>query len=249
MKRVYVTLIIFTLGIVFASYLFAQSQNAIARSQGNNATVELSEKTIKDRIQLYFQDKFSESHDEVVLEYEKMPSILVDPMDWDMNVDLKYNRVKKGGNLLGVTVYSKTSIYKKFTTTVRLKTFDYMVVANNRLDKSTKIDVDQVSLQRIESTNLKRPFFDRIEDVVDLQTKKILLEGKPIYTDMVELPFLIYRGDIIKVVVRLKNLEVTATGKALQGGRKGEKIKLENLTTGKKLVGKIQDEKTVLVEI
>ncbi len=252
MRRIHTTSIIILMNFVLFNSLIGQSQ-LLSYSNGDKSkdvTVDLSTKIIKDKIKLNLLNNFHEFHDEVILQFNELPaSIKIDPFNWNMRILKRYGKVKRGANSIEVAVFSNKSLIKKFVTSVRLRTFDNMVVANLQLNKSTRISEDQVSIQRIESTTIKRLFFSSLEDVLNLQTKRIVQKGKPIFSDMVELPFLVARGDILKIVVKLKNLEVSAKGKALQGGRIGDIIKVENLSTHKKLVATIQNKKTVFIEL
>jgi len=251
-KRAPITSIIILMSFVFSNPLFGQSQLLSYSNvdKSRDVTVDLSTEIIKDKIKLNLLNNFHEFHDEVILQFDEIPSpIQVNPSNWDVKISKRYGKVKRGANSIEVAVFSNESLIKKFLTTVRFKTFDNMVVAKSQLNKLNRISGDQVLIQRIESTTIKRMFFRNLEDVFNLQTKRIVQKGKPIFFDMVELPFLVTRGDILKIVVKLKNLEVSATGKALQGGRIGDMIKVENLSTRKKLVGTIQNRKTVLIEL
>ncbi len=252
MKRILITFIIILMNFVLSSPLFGQSQLLSYSNvdKSKDVTVDLSTTIIEDKIKLNLLNNFHEIHDEVILQFNELPaSIQIDPSNWHMKVSKRCGKVKRGANSIEVAVFSNESLIKKFVTSVRLKTFDNMVVADLQLNKSTRISEDRVSIQRIETTNIKRMFFSSLENVFNLQTKKIIQRGKPIFSDMVELPFLVARGDILKIVVKLKNLEVSAKGKALQGGRIGDVIRVENLSTHKKLVATIQNKKTVFIEL
>ncbi|MEE9170196.1 MAG: flagellar basal body P-ring formation chaperone FlgA [bacterium] len=249
MKTVYFRLVVL---ILFLMQIPAPvlAQKKLSASANELPRLELSEKIIKQRIELYLLKNYQKNHDEVLLEFESLPTpIAVDPLDWEIKVEKKYGRVKAGANLLDVTIFSKRAIYKKFVTTVRLKTFDHIVVAASRLNKGQQMAEENLAFRRTETTNLQRKYFTSVAEVASLQTKKMVADGKPIFVDTVELPDIIHRGDVVRLIVKLKNLHVTATAKALENGRRGEKITVENLTTGKKLTGLIENEKTVVVEL
>ena len=236
----------FTL-VLIPIFLQAQSPSKSSKRLGS---LELSEKVIKQRIELFVLKNYKENHAEVELGFKSLPvPVRVDPLDWDIKVDSRYGRIRNGANILDITILSRTNIYKKFVTTVRVRTFDKIVVAASRLNKHQKITEEHLELRTMETTNLKRKYFKAMADVLDLQTKRIVPEGKPLFIDMVELPDVIHRGDVVRLVVKLKNLQVTATAKALENGRLGENIMVENLGTGKKLTGLIENEKTVVVEL
>lgn len=245
--------------ILFISMVFLVLQPVLAQERDsryagarNVPTVgfDLQPDAIERRIELYFLSNYRENHDDVVLEYNQIPeSITVDPKDWDIKVETRNDAVKKGSNLVEVTIFSREDVYKRFVADVRLRTYDDMVVSNSMMDKKHKLQPEDLSIKRIESTNLRRKYFIRTKELVNLQTRQMIPEGKPIFADQIELPDLIRRGDLVKILIRFKNLEVTATGEAMEAGRLGDDISVENLSTGKKITGQIHDEKTVIVEL
>ncbi len=240
-------IVVFFLGLIPGFTPPMQAQNGQGTPDGS---FNLTDDVIKERVEMYMLKNYKENHDDIVIECDAMPTpIPVDPIDWEVSVNAKYGTIKNGANLIEVTVYSKKEIYKKFITTARLRTFDDVVVTKRMLNRGEQIGEDDVTLERIETTNMQRGYFADVNDVIHQQTRKVISAGKPIFVGMVELPDLIKRGDVVRIVVRLKNMEVTATGKALESGHKGDKIKVQNVATGKKLSAVIIDEKTVLVEL
>jgi flagella basal body P-ring formation protein FlgA len=238
------------LGLCFSSLFSQTNKNQIVTAKEHSDMFKLTDEIIQQRIEMFLLKNYKENHKEVVITCDKMPTpIPVERVDWEIKVDSKYKGVKNGTNLVEVTVFSRDEIYKKFNVYAKLQTFDDIVVAAKMLQKGQKFTEADLSLETIETTTLKRDYFTSLEELLDLQTKQLISKDKPIYTSMVELPDIIHRGDVIKIVVKLKNMEVTATGKALQDGKRGEMIKVQNQSTGKKLTAEILNNKTVLVEL
>ena len=229
--------------------VLAQQKGPVGAASGAGKFV-LTRKMMVDRIKMFLLKNYDENHDDVQIEVENVPeSVPVDPVDWGIQVESRYGGVRNGMNSLTVTVFSKKAIYKKFIASARLRTFDDIVVAARLLNRGEKIQPKDVKLERTETTNFKWDYFTNLDDVVRFQAKQVIPAGKPIFAGMVELPDLIHRGDTVRIVVKLKNLKVTATGKALEDGRKGERIRVRNIATGKRITGIVLDEKTVLVEL
>ena len=246
-------LTVVTILIVFClfSSVFSQTKEGQLASVASDPNMmNITEDIIQQRVEMYLLKNYSENHKEVVISFDPFQSpVLVDRVDWEIKVDSRYNKVKNGINLVEVTIFSKKEIYKKFNVKARLSTFDDIVVASTMLDREQKITEDMIALEQLETTNFKRDYFITIEDILGLQTKQIVNPGKPIFTSMVELPDIIMRGDVVKILVKMKNMEVKATGTALQNGKRGERIRVQNKSTGKKLTAEVIDEKTVLIEL
>ncbi|NOY77240.1 MAG: flagellar basal body P-ring formation protein FlgA [Calditrichaeota bacterium] len=220
--------------------------DVILSKSGNLVT--LSPKIIHDRIEMYILENYKENHDDIVIECQNFPTdIMVRSNDWDVKIDPKYGAIKNGSNLLDVTVYSLGGVYKEFSTIARVKTFDQVVVAKRMLDRHQKITEDDIQIQRVETTQFRRHFFRRDEAIVGHRTRQIIQKGKVIFANMVELPPVVKRGDVVKIKIILKNVEVTALGQALEDGRLGQTIHVKNISSGKRLQAKVINEKTVKV--
>ncbi len=244
------TAVVIAWGVLFGSGVWAQDNggyaDVILSKTGNLVT--LNPKMIHDRIEMYILDNYKENHDDIVVECQNFPTdIRVRSNDWDVKVEPKYGSIKNGSNLLDVTVYSLDRIYKEFDTIARVKTFDQVVVARRLLDRHQKITEEDIQIQRVETTNFRRHFFRRDEAIVGHRTRQIVQKGKVIFANMVELPPVVKRGDVVKIKIILKNVEVTALGQALEDGRLGQTIHVKNISSGKRIQAKVINEKTVKV--
>jgi len=244
---------VITMLIIFCLFtsVFSQTKKGqLASVVSDPKMMNLTEDVIQQRIEMYLLKNYSENHKEVIISFDPFPSpVWVDRVDWEIKVDSRYNKVKNGTNLVEVTIFSKKEIYKKFNVKARLSTFDDIVVASTMLGREQKITENMIELEQLETTSFKRDYFINIEDILGLQTKQIVNPGRPIFTSMVELPDIILRGDVVKILVKMKNMEIKATGTALQNGKRGERIRVQNQSTGKKLTAEVLDEKTVIIEL
>ena len=77
----------------------------------------------------------------------------------------------------------------------------------------------------------------RAEDLVGMQVRSLLLQGRPVMAQAVQPPRIIDRGD--KVVLRYTDglLQLTAPGRALADAHRGQEVKIVNLVSNASLVG------------
>ena len=242
--------IVLSLAVLWATGVQAQEEggyaDVILSKRGNPVT--LSTKILRDRIEMFVLNNYKENHDKIEVECRNIPAdILVRGSDWDVKVNPEYSPIKNGSNLLNVTVYSLDGVYKEFSTVVRVRPFDDVIIARRMLDRHQKITEDDIGSQRVETTKFNRHFFRRDDAIIGYRTKQIIQKGKVIFASMVELPPVIKRGDVVKIEIILKNVEVTALGQALEDGRLGDTINVKNISSGKRLQARVVDEKTVKV--
>jgi flagellar basal body P-ring formation protein FlgA len=68
-------------------------------------------------------------------------------------------------------------------------------------------------------------------------------------SDLIEFPPLVKRGDVVLVVAESGGLRITTLGMVKQReGRRGERIRVENIDSKKSLYGRVLDAKTVKVD-
>jgi len=128
-----------------------------------------------------------------------------------------------------------------------VKRFGQVVVAKHKLNRDQLLAPDNLKIELREITTLKSPF-TRIEDVTSLRASTFIREGDIITSKMVEIPPLIERGEIITILVEEGPVSITALGKSLGDGMKGEILRVRNLDSKREIAAKVFDEKTVVVE-
>ncbi|WP_212522756.1 flagellar basal body P-ring formation chaperone FlgA [Actibacterium sp. MT2.3-13A] len=77
----------------------------------------------------------------------------------------------------------------------------------------------------------------RVEDLVGMQVRSLLAQGRPVMAQSVQAPRIIDRGD--KVAIRYTDglLELTAPGRALADAHRGQEVKIVNLVSNASVVG------------
>ena len=60
-------------------------------------------------------------------------------------------------------------------------------------------------------------------------------------------PILVKRGENVRIVARIGEIDVYANGVALAQGAAGDLIRVQNTTTKRILTGRVQEDKSVLV--
>lgn len=61
-------------------------------------------------------------------------------------------------------------------------------------------------------------------------------------------PPVVLRGKIVQAIIRLGNVELTVDARAIEDGKAGDVIQVENSDSHKVLRAKVLDEKTVLIQ-
>jgi flagella basal body P-ring formation protein FlgA len=75
------------------------------------------------------------------------------------------------------------------------------------------------------------------EDIVGMQVRRVLAQGRPVMTQSIIKPLIIDRGDRISIKYDDGLLSLTAPGRALDDAHKGQEIRIVNLVSNSSLTG------------
>ena len=114
--------------------------------------------------------------------------------------------------------------------------------------KHKLIDENDVEFKKIDLAQLPANVITDPQDVIGKRTRQTIGLKAVLHTDLIELPPIIKRGDVVVIVVESKGLRITARGKAKRRGRLGERIPVENLDSKKIIYAQVVDSHTVKLE-
>jgi flagella basal body P-ring formation protein FlgA len=123
-----------------------------------------------------------------------------------------------------------------------------VVVAKRPLRKHKPIQADDVHLQKMDLAGLPSTVITDPQDVIGKRTRQTINSKAVLRTDLIELPPIIKRGDVVTIVLESKGLRITARGKAKRRGGLGDRIPVENIDSKKILYAQIVDSHTVKLE-
>ncbi len=100
-------------------------------------------------------------------------------------------------------------------------------------------------LKRAEISRLSRGFVTDPGQLLNQRSLRRIRAGKVISPQQLQHPFLINRGDEVIIRASSETFVATMKGKALQNGKRGDRITIENLSSGKRVQAKVTDEGVV----
>ena len=115
-----------------------------------------------------------------------------------------------------------------------IKIFEPVLVANHTLSRGTLLDDSHLSMQELDVSQLRRtPIFDP-EQAVGKELKYSLTAGSPVALEVLQLPKVVQRGDMVQLVAETESLQVRQQAVALEDGEIGKLIDVRN--TSSKLI-------------
>jgi flagella basal body P-ring formation protein FlgA len=137
---------------------------------------------------------------------------------------------------------------QKIRLQARVEIYGPVVTAKNQLKRSQEIGEKDVEIVR---KNLSLLPADVLTDSKDVQGKRITLtvnSQEVLRASMVEIPPLIKKGDRVILIVENEYFKITTFGEAKEDGRKGERVKLMNISSQKEVSGRVLNAQTVHVD-
>lgn len=105
-------------------------------------------------------------------------------------------------------------------------------------------DIDWISLR---ARDLQSDTVLEAEQLAGMTPRRNLVSGAPVRGGDLERPQLVSRGDVITITYNAGPLLLTAQGKAMQGGAKGDTIRVVNTASNRSIDALIEDERVVSV--
>ena len=156
-------------------------------------------------------------------------------------------------NLLGKVPVSVTfsvddKLYKRVWATVTIEEFATVVVTKKPLGRYKPITEDDIELQKLDLAKLPSNAITDPNAVLGKRTRRAIGTRTVLSSNMVELPPLVKRGDVVVIVAESDGLKITTLGQVKKKGRLGERIPVINFDTKKILYAQVLDSNTVKVE-
>jgi flagella basal body P-ring formation protein FlgA len=113
----------------------------------------------------------------------------------------------------------------------------------------TAADVELQSLADVPAASSRRAPVASVEELLGMEARQAIQAGQVIYSDHVQAPILVKRGELIAVVSQGGGIRVRTTARARQDGAKGELVQVETEDTGERFDARVSGprEATVFV--
>ncbi len=115
------------------------------------------------------------------------------------------------------------------------------------IQAGTRIGPGDLTTLRLPSRSLQRDTLLEAESVAGMTARRALQPGAPLRASDVAPPRLVKRGESVTIVLRDGTLELTALGRALENGAKGDVVRVVNSASGRSLDARVTGDRAVSV--
>jgi flagella basal body P-ring formation protein FlgA len=157
---------------------------------------------------------------------------------------------KKLSGSMNLTVLFEVDGYYKQEVSARvdIEIISEVVIAKRPLPRNRIISDDDIDVVEMDITELPLNILTSSEDVVGKRTKGTINSKTVLRSDLLELPPVVKRGDIVTIIAESGCLKISARGKIKKSGHIGEVLMVENLDSKKAIYAKVVDSETVAVD-
>jgi flagella basal body P-ring formation protein FlgA len=146
-----------------------------------------------------------------------------------------------------VTVYVDNKEAGHLKLMGRINRFVPVVCARRAILKNTVLEASDLTLEMMNVSKLPSNALYALQDAVGMKTKRMIRQGNCLRANLLELAPIVLKGDKVKMVATNGVLNVTTLGVAQEAGGKGEQIRIQNVASGKVVIGKVANASTVTV--
>ena len=123
-----------------------------------------------------------------------------------------------------------------------------VVVAASSIPRGQVITSDKISILTRDIADTDSPYLDQ-KEIIGKKTKRLIREGSIIEHSWVDIPPMVTRGQVVKIVLNSGALHVSTDGIAKMNGVKNQFIRVRNLSSHKLLYCRVTAPGTVEVRL
>lgn len=213
------------------------------------ASQTLSGETLAARAKEAVNERLSVNgaNSDIELTLMGMPADLVAPLGKvELNVEFPYGIRFNAPTMASVKVVVDGRTYTSVGVKYEVKAYQNIIVAARNLAYGEIITGDAIRLDRCEVGHLTGYNTDP-EKVIGLSMRRPVVAGAAIIDAVLVKPLIVQRNANVTITAKIGDIVVMAGGKALQQGREGDVIRVQNLSSQKILTARVIDGTTVQV--
>ncbi|WP_339057173.1 flagellar basal body P-ring formation chaperone FlgA [Candidatus Regiella endosymbiont of Tuberolachnus salignus] len=114
-------------------------------------------------------------------------------------------------------------------------------IANKVIERGTKISQEDIVLHKHNISTISDHYITDANQIIGLMVKRRVHDRQPLSLSHLEQPILVTRGQQVVMIAEEEGVVAQMLGQVLKNGRKGERIKVRNLSSGKIIEAVVND--------
>lgn len=235
-------------GVCLHTNVSAQTLNS-KNTSGAETTQTIPESVFRQKFVNYLIKHLKKEPSDIIVSKFKVMRNLPVPAG-TVNIRL----FQKGSKELAeyVSLKAVVKVNRKVENKVQLRAwvdvFEKVVCTSRYLKRNHIIQKQDLYLKRKNISHLSNDVTGDLKSVVGLMVKHNIRADRCIKSWMVEKPYVVKRGDMVRILAESGVLRVTAPGRTLDRGYKGQVIMVQNRMSQKRIYAKVINSSLVKVE-
>jgi flagella basal body P-ring formation protein FlgA len=211
------------------------------------ATQDVPPSELKSLVEAHLAKELGEgAADASVRAVETAGPVLVPSGPWTATVTAPPGTTLLGRTRLSIEFRQDDKVVRTAWVTADIARRAAVVVATRAVGRGETLGEKDVAVQQLDLSELPRSIVPA--EVVGLAVRQPLLPWAPVRREQVGADTLVRRGDAVMIVASQGALRITTPGEVREDAGRGESVAVVNRVSGKKIVGRVVDARTVAVE-
>ena len=183
-----------------------------------------------------------------IRDFRGYEQVIVPRQDFSCQVQVTEKAIQ-GGNISGMMVFfARGQEIRKIRFSARVDIYADVIVPRHFLKKHHEIQAEDIQIANKNIAALPQDVVTEEKEVLGKRTILSINNQEALRLSMLEPPPLVNKGDRVILLIENDQFKITAVGEVREVGRKGDRIKLVNLSSKKEVYGRVLDANTVQVD-
>lgn len=156
-------------------------------------------------------------------------------IDWEI---LPANPALLSTDRFSIILRVNDRVRKNFSIAGRIQAFAPIAVATTSLRRGEILTPANTAMVEKDIAQQKQPCFS-LRKILGKRMKHAVKAGKPILASHIEHPPLVYKGQLVKIILHQGPLYLSATGIARMSGKENDMIRVQNTSSKKLIFGRV----------
>jgi flagella basal body P-ring formation protein FlgA len=162
----------------------------------------------------------------------------VGDIQWDIQEN--HNRNYLGNVALTINFRVDEKSFRKISVSGRISINQEVVKTVKRIERGRLISEDDLILVTENSYKYRKDAVSNIAEAIGKISTRSIQADQIILSGMIEVPPMVQKGNQVIIKVENEEIRITATGKVLEDGRSGDRVRVMNVNSGKEILAVVK---------
>lgn len=210
---------------------------------------EISEKQIADAVRAFIAKRAPWNAEQMKIRYVNARQPLEVPSG---RLSLQVTAPKHTDWLGAMPFYVNVKVdgqtVRRVNAAAYIEVWSDVVLAARPLGRNQPITSEDIKIEKMDLARVPVNAILNKDEILGYRTNRAIAANSVLRNDVVAMPPLVRKGDIVQVIAESEALRITTRGLARENGLKGDRIRVKNLRSKKTIYAQIVDANSVKVD-